>query len=57
MPAMRKGKSSTASRERKRLKERAREDETLAEAAADPAAKRRLRKQASEARKLAGAVK
>ena len=41
----------------KSLKKRAHEDQGLADAAADPESKRRLRQRASEARKLADAVK
>jgi hypothetical protein len=48
---------SLAARKRKTLKTRSREDEGLADAAADPKAKRRLRQRASEARKLAEAMK
>jgi hypothetical protein len=55
MPAKR--THAPAAHERKTLKTRAREDEGLADAAADPKAKRRLRQRASEARKLAEAVK
>ncbi len=48
---------SLTARNRKTLKARAREDEGLADAAADPKAKRRLRQRAREARKLAQAMK
>jgi hypothetical protein len=57
MPAKRTRAPSLAARERKTLKTRAREDEGLADAAADPKAKRRLRQRANEARKLAQAMK
>jgi hypothetical protein len=57
MTAQRKRPSSLQEIERKTLKARAHEDAGLADAAADPRAKRRLRERASEARKLADAVK
>jgi hypothetical protein len=57
MSAKRKRPSSLPARERKSLQTRAHEDQGLADAAADPAAKWRLRRRASEARKLADAVK
>jgi hypothetical protein len=57
MPAEQKRASSLPAHERKSLKVRARENEELAAAAADPKAKRRLRQRASEARKLADVVK
>jgi hypothetical protein len=57
MPGQRKRPSSLPARERKTLKAQAHEDAELAEAAADPKAKRRLRERANEARKLADALK
>ncbi|MFZ0836180.1 MAG: hypothetical protein WAM77_01890 [Xanthobacteraceae bacterium] len=57
MPAKRIRALLVAARERKTLKTRAREADGLADAAADPKAKRRLRQRASEARKLAEAMK
>ena len=57
MPAKQIRALLVATRERKTLKTRAREADGLADAAADPKAKRRLRQRASEARKLAEAMK
>jgi hypothetical protein len=57
MPAKQIRALLVAARERKTLKTRAREADGLADAAADPKAKRRLRQRASEARKLAEAMK
>jgi hypothetical protein len=57
MPAKRIRALLVAARERKTLKTRAREADGLADVAADPKAKRRLRQRASEARKLAEAMK
>jgi hypothetical protein len=57
MPAKRIRALLVAARERKTLKTRAREADGLADTAADPKAKRRLRQRASEARKLAEAMK
>jgi hypothetical protein len=57
MPVQGKRPPSLPVRERKNLKARAREADGLAGAAADPKAKRRLRQRASEARKLADAIK